>query len=267
MIRPAAVAGTFYPAEAGPLRAQVASFLDRARPAPGQGLRALVAPHAGYLYSGPMAGAAYALLRLRPQAPRRVLLLGPSHRVALAGMALSSARAWDCPLGAAELDHEAAEGLRAAGLAEYNDRAHAHEHSLETQLPFLRTVLPGASLLPVLVGDASAESVAGLIQAVLGPDRATLLVLSTDLSHYLPYALAQAADAATCRAVLERDAAGLDPEGACGYHPLRGLLMAAGHNGWTARTLALGNSGDTAGKLDQVVGYGAWAFEERDGLR
>ena len=259
MQRDAAVSGSFYPSDPGVLSAQVAAFIDAGHPPALAPLRALVVPHAGYIYSGPTAGVAYAALRAQAAAPRRILLLGPAHRVALRGLALSTAEAWATPLGSVSLDVDGAKRLQAQGLARFNDEAHAEEHSLEVQLPFLQALLPSFSLLPVVVGQASADAVARLIDAALTPG--TLLLLSTDLSHYLPYDQAGIMDRATAGAVQEGRAGELVPEGACGYYPLRGLLQVAQARGWRARLLDLRNSGDTAGDKQAVVGYGAWGFE------
>ena len=266
MIRLPAVAGAFYPADPRVLRTQVETLLEAAPPSPSAGrLRALVVPHAGYVYSGAVAAHAYALLRRESALFDRVLLLGPAHRAALAGMGMSTAEAWRSPLGDVALDRAWARGLVEAGLARWSDEAHALEHSLEVQLPFLQAALGvGAfTLLPVAVGKAPPEAVAAFIVSALRPG--TLLVVSTDLSHFLPYERARAADEATCRVVLARDAAALGHDDACGFYPLRGLLHWARGAGCAGRTLDLRNSGDQSGDRDRVVGYGAWAFEEFHG--
>jgi hypothetical protein len=226
-------------------------------------LKALVVPHAGFIYSGPVAASAYALLRNERPRVRRVLALGPCHRVDLRGLGLSSADGWQSPLGSVPLDRAGAQALVAQGLAQWCDEAHAQEHSVEVQLPFLQRALGDFTLLPVAVGQASAEAVATLIAAAAPPE--TLVLLSTDLSHYLPYAEALAEDAATCAAILGMDGAALGHDDACGFYPLRGLVRWAGTERLSVRTLDLRNSGDTEGPRDRVVGYGAWAFEDRHG--
>lgn len=272
-IREAAVAGSFYPADATELREMVQRMLDAsAGPAALGAPQALVVPHAGYVYSGPVAAAAYALLYRQRRRYRRVLLLGPSHQVPLSGMALSSADGFRTPLGVVPLDRPliAALGATLGNVPRHPavgvlDAAHRSEHSLEVQLPFLQVALDEFSLVPVVVGDVEPEAVAEVIECFwTGPE--TLPIVSSDLSHYLAYAQAQRRDRDTCRAIEALDAAGVDHAGACGATPLRGLLLAAARRGLRAVTLDLRNSGDTAGGpatgMDRVVGYGAWMFVE-----
>ncbi|MBE0550711.1 MAG: AmmeMemoRadiSam system protein B, partial [Rubrivivax sp.] len=259
-IRPAAVAGTFYPANALALQSQVQACLGHAL-TPGSYVppKLLIVPHAGYLYSGPVAGHAYA--RLAPWAAqiRRVVLLGPTHRVSLRGIAVPTVDAFETPLGRVRIYREAREAL--AGLAQVvlDDRAHALEHSLEVQLPFLQTVL-GASfeLLPLAVGDAGAAEVAEVVERLWGGDE-TLIVVSSDLSHYLPYDDARATDRTTVARIAAL-ATDLDAYEACGAHALNGALTAARQHGLQAELLDLRNSGDTAGDRRRVVGYAALAL-------
>lgn len=258
-VRRAAVAGLFYPSDAGALRETIRSCLaEGAARARGPRPKALVVPHAGYVYSGPVAGAAYALLEASAGV-ERVLLLGPSHRVPLLGLALSSADAFETPLGRVELDRDARDAIEPLAQVVVLDAAHQQEHSLEVQLPFLQELLPRFALLPISVGDASAEEVAEVIERLWGGDE-TLVLVSSDLSHYHDYETARRLDAETTRAIEELRPEGLDLESACGRVPLRGLLLAAARRGLRARTLDLRNSGDTAGPRDRVVGYGAYAF-------
>lgn len=260
-VRPAAVAGMFYPGNPAELAVQVDRLLSGA---PGGGElprgipEAIVVPHAGYIYSGPIAASAYALLRGAADRIRRVLLLGPSHYVALRGLALPDAAALATPLG--ELPVSEAGAARVARLPQVtaSARAHAREHSLEVQLPFLQRVLPGVPVVPLVVGQAEPEEVAQVIEALWEPG--TLVVVSTDLSHYLTWDEARAVDGETARRILALDP-GLAPEDACGAAPLRGLLVAARRRGLRVRQLDLRNSGDTAGDKRRVVGYGAFAFE------
>jgi hypothetical protein len=257
-IREAAVAGSFYPADPEALRATVQRLLDSIRPGPGAAAApaAIIVPHAGYVYSGPVAAAAYARLSPWRQDIERVLLLGPCHHLPLRGLAASGAQAFRSPLGEVPIDREAVDALSGAGVV-VNDAAHAREHSLEVQLPFLQCVLGSFRLLPLLAGQVEAAKVAAAIERFwLRPGR--LVVLSTDLSHYLGYDEASRIDRETCSAIESLDQARIGHDRACGATPLRGLLLAAARAGLRCITLDLRNSGDTAGGPDRVVGYGAW---------
>lgn len=259
MVRQPMFAGSFYPADPRTLRAMVVRFLDEARDHVHPGtLRALVAPHAGYVYSGPIAGSAYRLARDMDTRPGRVLLLGPAHRVAFGGMALTGAKAFATPLGEVEIDP----GLRDAvqGLPEVQELevAHAEEHSLEVQLPFLQVALGSCSVLPMVVGQTGPGEVSAVIEACLAACPGTLVVVSSDLSHYLSYERAVAKDRETAARVVDVDSS-IRSDCACGSHPLMGLLATVRKEGWTMELLDLRNSGDTAGDRDRVVGYGAFA--------
>ncbi|MGD2128249.1 MAG: AmmeMemoRadiSam system protein B [Lysobacterales bacterium] len=259
-IREAAVAGSFYPAEPGALRAAVAGLLDSVPETVGPAPRALVVPHAGYVYSGPVAARAYARLRPFQRDFRHVILLGPAHYVAFDGLALSTSDAFRTPLGEVPLDSAAIAGLEHPAVRSC-DAAHRPEHSLEVQLPFLQCVLDSFALTPLLVGHASSSAVAEIIDLLWeGPD--TLVVVSTDLSHYLDYDAARRRDRDTCLAVESMNSGRIGHTEACGAAPLRGLLIAAHRRGLRAVTLDLRNSGDTAGGRDRVVGYGSWMFVE-----
>ncbi|MBI3447169.1 MAG: AmmeMemoRadiSam system protein B [Magnetospirillum sp.] len=266
VLRPTAVAGQFYPADFAEANRQLSAFLDGAgaRPADPRRPKALIAPHAGWIYSGPVAASAYVRLLPWRGSYSRVVLLGPSHRVALRGMALSSADQWASPLGAVALDKEGA--ARLAGLAGVGilDQAHAQEHSLEVHLPFLQAVLGEFSLLPVVVGDAPPDMVAALLDSVWGGPE-TLIVISTDLSHYLPYGECQKADRRTVTAFEHLDPTAISRDGACGRIPVGGLLRTAERRSMEIVTLDVRNSGDTAGTKDRVVGYGAWVLYENTG--
>lgn len=262
-IRPAAVAGSFYPASPAELAEQVRACLAAVPPAEGDSAPArpklLVVPHAGYVYSGPIAASAYA--RLRPWAAqiRRVVLLGPVHRVPVRGLAVPTVEAFVTPLGRVPVDQAALAQLADLPQVLRSDRVHAQEHALEVQLPFLQAVLaPGWTLLPLAVGDASPDEVSAVIERLWGGDE-TLIVISSDLSHYLPYAQAQARDAETLRR-LAAGATDLDPQDACGARALNGAALAAQRHGLRAERLDLRNSGDTAGDRRRVVGYAALAF-------
>jgi AmmeMemoRadiSam system protein B len=261
-VRSPAVAGSFYPADADALRSLVDRYLQQAlqNAAPqGPAPKALIAPHAGFVYSGPVAASAYALLAPRRAAIERVVLFGPSHRVPLRGLAAPSCDAYRTPLGEVPLDRPALEGALALPQVRVLDAAHAFEHSLEVHLPFLQRALDAFRLVPLVVGDAAPEEVAEVLDLLWGGDE-TLVVVSSDLSHYYDYETARRLDAATSRAIEALRPEALDEESACGRVPARGLLVAARRRGLRARTLDLRSSGDTAGSRDRVVGYGAYAF-------
>ena len=256
--RPTAVAGTFYPAEPGILRAELEGFLSAVRetgPVP----KALIAPHAGYRYSGPIAAEAYGRVRDGRGLITRVVLLGPAHRVCVRGIATSTADAFASPLGPMRLDREAIARIEKLPRVAPFDLAHQDEHSLEVHVPFLQVTLGDVALVPLAVGDAKPEEVAAVLNELWGADE-TLIVVSSDLSHYLDDASARALDSETARAVetLAYDRIGDDQ--ACGRMPIRGLLAVAKERGLRVTTLDLRNSGDTSGKRDWVVGYGAWSL-------
>ncbi|MFC5301333.1 AmmeMemoRadiSam system protein B [Azospira restricta] len=259
-VRLPAVAGMFYPGQPQQLADEVDALLRAAAPTPSAVPKALVAPHAGYIYSGPVAASVYALLRPAAGRIRRVVLLGPTHHVGVRGLALPSVDAFATPLGRVEIDRAAADSLRDLPQVVVADPPHAQEHSLEVQLPFLQALLPDFRLLPLAVGQASAEAVAEVIDRLWGGPE-TLIVVSSDLSHYLPYAAAREIDGDTAGRVLAGDAT-IGHDEACGATPLNGLLLAARRHGLQGRLVDLRNSGDTAGSRDRVVGYGAFAFTE-----
>lgn len=266
-LRRPAVAGQFYPAEAEALAAEVESRLgdvdaDDLPAAPATALpKAVIAPHAGYLYSGPIAGTAYAPFLGRGAGIRRVVLLGPSHRVAFRGLAVSGAHGFATPLGVVPVDRAAVTRALALPGVTLNEAAHAHEHGLEVQLPFLQRLFPNFSLVPIVVGDADGTSVARLLEALWGGPE-TLIVISSDLSHYCDYTRARHLDAAAARAIETLRPEELSEAQACGQRPILGLLERARALDLRATTTDLRNSGDTAGPRDRVVGYGAWLFEE-----
>jgi AmmeMemoRadiSam system protein B/AmmeMemoRadiSam system protein A len=256
-IRPPAVSGLFYPTDAATLSRNVRAFLAAAHasaPPP----KALIVPHAGYVYSGAIAASGYATLQEIAPRIRRVVLLGPTHRVAVRGLALPGADAFTTPLGTVQVDKEAALIIAHLPFVTLSPQAHAQEHSLEVQLPFLQTVLPDFKVLPLAVGMASAEEVAQVLELLWGGDE-TLIVISSDLSHYLPYDTARSKDSATAAAILDL-AQGISHEQACGATPINGLLLAARRHHLSPHLLDLRNSGDTAGPRDGVVGYAAFAF-------
>lgn len=260
LIRPPAVAGLFYPAATAELAQTVNALLAAAPAERGAAPKAIIAPHAGYIYSGPTAARAYALLRpLRAQI-RRVVLLGPTHRVAVRGLALPDTQIFRTPLGDVPLDAAAITELRALPQIVVSGAAHAHEHSLEVHLPFLQTVLADFKLVPLAVGDVSPAAVAQVLRLLWGGDE-TLIVISSDLSHFHRYADAQALDRATAEAILELRS-DLDHAQACGATPVCGLTLLARELGLQTELIDLCNSGDTCGDRDRVVGYASFAFHE-----
>jgi AmmeMemoRadiSam system protein B len=251
----------FYPERPEALRLAVRRFLDEAetgaRPSP----KAIIAPHAGFIYSGPVAGSAYACVN--PENISRVVLVGPSHRVYLSGMAAPEARVWETPLGPVRIDFQSLENVTALPQVLFSDMAHAEEHCLEVQLPFLQVLLGSDFVLaPLVAGDVTPEGAADVLEALWGGPE-TLVVISSDLSHYLPYAEACAKDRATAEAIEALDVRGLDSDCACGLNMIAGLVCVAQRRGMRAELLDLRNSGDTAGPKDRVVGYSAFAFYEQ----
>lgn len=260
MLRPPAVAGTFYSADRKELARSVQEFLDSEPPPPLEP-KAFIVPHAGHVYSGPVAASAYRLLASRSRVIRRVVLIGPCHRVAVRGLALSTADTFSTPLGEIPLDKAGAERLAALPFVGYSDAAHADEHSLEVQLPFLQRVLDDFELLPIACGHATTDQVAEALDTVWGGPE-TIILVSSDLSHYHDYSTAQRMDRAASRAIEELAPEKISSEQACGAVPIRGLLRLARERGLEETTLDVRNSGDTAGTRDQVVGYGAYCFVE-----
>jgi hypothetical protein len=260
MIRPPAVAGAFYPADPEELRSTVRDLLQGAtapRPIVPQ---ALIVPHAGYVYSGPIAATAYRYLEVpRPQPIRRVVVLGTAHRAADCRVAASSAEGFATPLGIVPVDQSAVSRLADLPAVSLDDRAHRDDHAIETQLPFLRESLSEFQLVPLLVGRAEPFEVADVLARLWDGDDC-LVVVSSDLSHYWDYARARRLDRATARLIEEDRAEDLRPEQACGARAIAGLLLAARAARLRARAVDLRNSGDTAGGLDRVVGYGAFVL-------
>lgn len=261
-VRAAAVAGQFYPAQSSQLQADVDAMLERAAsnaPCP----KVIVAPHAGYAYSGDVAASVYARLRNGGEHISRVVLLGPSHRVGFSGIASCSADCYITPLGQIPLDKQSLQQLATLPGVVQLDEAHAQEHSLEVHLPFLQRTLGDFSLLPLVVGQAPAAEVAGVLNSLWGGSE-TLVVISSDMSHYLPYAQAQRKDAATT-AQIEALQADLNGDQACGCKPLNGLLQVLRERQLGIETVQVKNSGDSAGSKERVVGYGSWVVNETPG--
>lgn len=258
-VRKPAVAGLFYPDNPGELHTMIADFLGAVRPG-GTVPRAIIAPHAGYMYSGPVAASVYARLKPARDVIRRVVLLGPAHRVGFQGLALPSAEEFVTPLGAIPVDQEAVAKIADLSQVHVLDQAHEREHSLEVHLPFLQEVLGEFTLVPLVVGDADPEEVGEVLEKLWGGPE-TLIVISSDLSHYHPYAAAQKLDGATSQAIEALRYEDIGYDHACGRIPVSGLLYVARKRGMRAKTVDLRNSGDTVGPRDQVVGYGAYVIE------
>lgn len=255
--RPAAVAGLFYPGEPETLRATVLRMLEEAEPAAVPAPRALIAPHAGYVYSGPTAALAYRLLERSRDHIRRVVVIGPAHRVYLRGLAFPSVDAFESPLGDVPLDRNAIDEALALPGTGVSDDAHAMEHSLEVHLPFLQIVLGNFELVPIVVGDCPAEHVAQVLE--LFWDEQTLVVVSSDLSHFHDYETARDLDDATSARIVARDDR-LEGGDACGARAINGLMRLARNHDLSVAVLDVCNSGDTAGDRRRVVGYGAYAL-------
>lgn len=269
-VRLPAVAGLFYPGDPARLVAAVEGYLDQAteRPSDRPRPKAVIAPHAGYEYSGPIAGSAFRALAPRPRRGpsrnARVILLGPAHRVPVRGIATPDTDTFATPLGDVPVDRELVETIEGLPFVAPNRLAHEPEHSVEVELPFLQVLLGSFKVLPLVVGDASPEEVAQVLELARGGEE-TVIVVSSDLSHFLPYEQAREMDRLTAERIVALDGP-LDPSEACGAFPINGLLLAARRWGLQAELLDLRSSGDTAGRsfADQarVVGYGAFAFTE-----
>ena len=260
-VRPAALAGQFYPRDERVLRMQITEMLAAALPlehaiTP----KAIIVPHAGYIYSGVVAANAYRTLAAAREQIRRVVVLGPAHRAAVRGFVLPAAQAFSTPLGEVPLNRIDWLMLQARSDVYVDDQPHALEHCIEVQLPFLQTMLGSFSMVPILVGDTSDDSVAEVLEALWGGPE-TLIVISSDLSHYLPYRQAQWTDRSTVEQVLELRP-GISHQQACGATPVNGLLLAAQRRLLKPQLLDLRNSGDTAGDRSRVVGYASLVFSE-----
>ncbi|MEZ5444208.1 MAG: AmmeMemoRadiSam system protein B [Gammaproteobacteria bacterium] len=260
-IRAPAVAGYFYPEDPVTLRAAVGTYLARAEDRPGRLPKAVVVPHAGYVYSGAVAASVYRLLQSARSRIRRVVLAGPAHRVAVQGAALSPAEAFLTPLGAVAVDPDIDALLGGLPQASVSESAHRLEHSLEVQLPFLQAVLEEFTVVPLLFGRANPTATAEVLARVWGGED-TLVVVSSDLSHYHDYETARRIDAETTAAICALDYDRIGPSQACGCVALGGLLLRAQQHGMRVEALDVRNSGDTAGTRDRVVGYGAYACYE-----
>lgn len=257
-IRQPAVAGMFYPDNPGVLQEMVNEYLAAAAPYDGPMPRAVIAPHAGYIYSGPVAGSAFAPWQ-GETAVNRIILVGPAHTMAISGLAGVSVDAFATPLGLVPVDKEGMDWLRPLPQVHIIDAAHSREHCLEVELPFLQTLFGEFSIVPLLAGDTSGAKVAQIL-TLFADDPTTRIVISSDLSHYHDYHTARRLDAATAQAITHLQPEELGYDSACGRIPIQGLLAVAKREGWRATAVDLRNSGDTAGPKDRVVGYGAFVF-------
>lgn len=259
IIRPPAVAGRFYPEPPAQLREEVMRFVDESTPREGAPKpKAIIAPHAGYMYSGPIAGVAYRELQQHRRDWDRILIIGPSHYISFTGIAVPTCDTFATPLGSVPVDRAmVARALAIKGVHTF-DQAHDREHGLEVHLPFLQVLLDSFSILPLVTGDCDGQLVAHVLE-MFCDDARTLLVISSDLSHYHDYETARDMDRATARAIEALDPAAIASDQACGQRAIQGLLLIARQHNWQITTLDLRSSGDTAGPHDRVVGYGAWA--------
>ncbi len=259
--RPPAVAGLFYPGDAEELRAHVDRLLANAAPLQSGGrIRAIIAPHAGYVYSGPVAARAFAALRPEQARIRRAVVIGPAHQMWTPGIAAPKALAFATPLGELPVDAAAIDEIASLPAVTIDDRPHAQEHSLEVELPFLQRAVGTLPIVPLVVGGAASSDVAEVLERLWDDD--TVVIVSSDLSHYLPYRAARCRDLETARAIESLESAALEDEDACGAVPLRALLTLAKRRGLCVERLDLRNSGDTAGDNKRVVGYGAWVIRD-----
>ncbi|MCW8930188.1 MAG: AmmeMemoRadiSam system protein B [Gammaproteobacteria bacterium] len=255
-----AVAGTFYPGETKELNSSIQGYLDDAETKPiNSKPKAMIVPHAGYIYSGPIAASAYSQLIPFAKQISRVVLLGPSHKIPILGIACSSQDSFKTPLGDIPLDRKLIDKVEQLPFVETHDDAHLQEHSLEVQLPFLQKVLPEFTLVPLVIGQIEDEQVSELIET-LWLEENTLFLISSDLSHYLDYERAQECDQATSEAIADLTPQKIHYEQACGRSAIAGMLLSAKKHSLKVQMLDLRNSGDTAGTKDRVVGYGSWAF-------
>jgi AmmeMemoRadiSam system protein B/AmmeMemoRadiSam system protein A len=268
-VRTTAVAGIFYPSKSEELNAMVTHFLSEAEARVPVGApipKAIIVPHAGYIYSGALAALAYARLKPATKTINRVVLLGPSHQVCLEGAALSSANIFETPLGEIPIDYNGMMKIIDLPQVQVSDKCHAKEHSLEVQLPFLQAVLGQFEVLPLIVGDCPPSQIIEILNILWGGPE-TLIVLSSDLSHFMDYDTARDYDDVTAHAIETLSPEDIKNNQACGHHPLKGFLALAKQRSLQVETLGLCNSGDKIGSKDKVVGYGSWVLSEQDNFK
>jgi len=256
-VRHAAVAGSFYPDDPDALNRNVDAMLFEVdESVHTKSPKALIAPHAGYIYSGPTAAAAYSLLE--PDKVKRVVLLGPTHRVLLSGLAVPDVDAFETPLGKVSLDKDAIRQIIDLDQVHVDNDSHAYEHSLEVHLPFLQRRLNNFKLIPLAVGQARPEHISEVLDLLWGGEE-TVIIISSDLSHFHSYESARKMDLETVETIINRTQ-NISHEQACGATPINGLLAAMVKHPLTPKLIDFRNSGDTAGPRDQVVGYASIAF-------
>jgi AmmeMemoRadiSam system protein B len=253
------VAGLFYAQDPDRLRAEVSELIPGVPVSAAGAPKALIVPHAGYVYSGRVAAAGFATLRASAETIARIVVIGPAHYVHVRGIAAPTVDAFATPLGRVAVDRDALAALGDLASVVQTDAPHAPEHALEVELPFLQVLLPAFKVVPLVVGEAEPEEVAEVLRRLWGGPE-MLIVVSSDLSHYHDYEAARRIDAATASAIERGDWKNIGPDRACGFLPVAGLLIEAERRGLRAQRLSLCNSGDTAGPRDRVVGYGAWIF-------
>jgi MEMO1 family protein len=263
-VRHPAVAGMFYSNDPAQLRQDVGSLIAAAPSSGASAVKAIIAPHAGYVYSGSIAAASFAAVRGQSTGISRVIVVGPAHYVALRGIAIPTVHAFETPLGRLPIDHAALATISDLPFVQFSDAPHAPEHALEVELPFMQMLIGDCELVPIVVGDAEPAEVAQVLDR-LWDGVSTLIVISSDLSHYHDYDTARRLDGETAALIEAGEWAQLDAKRACGYLPIAGLLVETTRRGLAARRLALCNSGDSAGDRARVVGYGAWAFGAQSG--
>lgn len=259
-IRKPAVAGTFYPASKTELQELIDSFLTKAEFIDFAAIRGLVVPHAGYIYSGPVAASAYKqLLTFDPEVTWKIFLLGASHHASFPGLSIDQHEGYETPLGVVPVDQVVKKIIKEEGC-DFIEQAHTSEHSLEVQLPFLQKVLKKFSIIPILVSETDYLQTTMVVQKYL--DEKSLLIASSDLSHYYEYKDATMLDQVTCEAIENQNIDMLQECEACGKTPIMSLLQIAQERAWKTKLVDYRNSGDISGELERVVGYGAFVFYE-----
>jgi len=260
--RQAAVAGQFYPDKVAVLQSDITHYITTVVELPELNSiapKAIIVPHAGYMYSGVIAASAYNLLQKHAATITKAIILGPAHRVSFSGIAISSANYFDTPLGSVEINQSSIDNLTKNDFIHENDAAHEHEHSIEVQLPFLQTILHNFTIVPLLIGQCDENDVASILELLWGGDE-TLIVISSDLSHFETYEIANKMDTKTSQAILNLQPEKIQFEDACGRTAINGLLKIAQKKNLTPYIIDVRNSGDTAGDKKRVVGYGAYSL-------
>jgi len=259
-LRIPAHAGQYYPADAGFLEKVVDEYLTDGGTV-SEIPKAVIAPHAGFIHSGRIAGKAFAVWKAQEVRARRVVLIGPSHYYDFPGIALPDSTRFQTPLGEVQVDPAADDLKRKFRYVRVFEAAHYPEHALEVLLPFLQRAVPGAKIVPLITGRTEMSQVSAVIEEIWG-GADTLLVISSDLSHNHPYEIAQKVDRQTARAIVEFDFSRLTADQACAYQAMRGFLKAAIRKEMRCSLLELRNSADASGDMSLVTGFGAFHFFE-----